>query len=257
MPPCPAWMWSLTWPDPTAACRVTGRAGVAPCRGSCAHPAYGLLTLPCSSQPSREMSCARSTVSTAQPGWQPGPGAGGHEWLPSRPATMHGAPRHPLPALVLGRAQGASPCPLGTWHGEAGRGSQAFCPARHCPMALPGMAVPSIHNSPIFSGTWGLQCHAQAGHSPMSQPVQAGCPPTQESAVGLPSWQGAPAACKGSQSHHALTEAPGFNPCHAAAHCGQLWQSRQPGQAAPSPQSSAQPRAHPVLPAATTGLSQW
>lgn len=143
VPPCPAWMWSLTWPDPTAACRVTGRAGVSPCRGSCAHPAYGLLTLPCSSQPSREMSCARSTVSTAQPGWQPGPGAGGHVWLPSRPATMHGAPRHPLPALVPGRAQGASPCPLGTWHGEAGRGSQASCPARHCPMALPGTVVPS------------------------------------------------------------------------------------------------------------------
>lgn len=36
--------------------------------------------------------------------------------------------------------------------------------------------------------------------------------------MGLPSWHQAPAACKGSQSHHALAEAPRFNPCYAAAH---------------------------------------
>lgn len=129
------------------------------------------------------------------------------------------APRHPFPALVPGRAQGTSPCPWATWH----LGSQARADR---PPAQPGTApwlclawlCPVSHSSLISSGTWGLQCHAQAGHSLMRLPVQAGCPPIQELAVGLLSWHRAPAAYKGSQSHHTLTGAPGFNPCHTAAH---------------------------------------
>lgn len=44
-----AQMWTPTWLDATATHRVTGRAGLAPCWGSCAQPAHGLLALPCRS----------------------------------------------------------------------------------------------------------------------------------------------------------------------------------------------------------------
>lgn len=144
-------------------------------------------------------------------------------------------PGHSLLSLLLGRDQGAFCCPWTLWH----LGSQAWTVRSHSQRSTAtgfcwhGCAV--SHSSPTFSGTWGLQSYAKAGHSLTCLPVWKGCPPTQELAVGLPSLDGAPAAFEGSQSHSALATAPRFNPCRAVAHHRQLWQSRQAEQAVPSP----------------------
>lgn len=127
---------------------------------------------------------------------------------------------------MLGRAQGAFHYPWTKCHlrREEGRGSQASCPVHHCSMALPGTAVPRTDSSLIFSGILVLRCHAQAGHSPMCLPVEAGYPPTQIPAMGLPSWQETLTFCEGSQSYHAVSEAPGFTLCHCC--CPPLGTSR-------------------------------
>lgn len=184
--PCLARIWTLTWLDATATHRVTGRAVLALCWGSCAQPAHKLLTLPCRSQPDREMCSARSTCSnssTAQPGWQPGPSARGHSWLPSRPATTHVPP-----APGAGQGSGGIPLPVGDMTpGELGRGSQASCPARHCPMALPGTAVPRAPQPSHFFRDLNIAmpCPGWGQHD---VPACAGRGP----------WQGASAGCKGS-----------------------------------------------------------
>lgn len=180
--------------------RVMGQAGLAPCRGSCAHPAHGLLTLPRHSWPDGKMSSAcsaHSASSAAQPGWQPGSPAG---WPPR--TCQAGLRGHPA---AHGRHS--------TWGSQAGT---ARPPAQ--PRTAPWLSCSQHPTALPFLGDLGIQCHAQAGHSPMCLPVRAGCPSTQELAVGLPSWHWPPAVCKGSQSHHALAGAPRFNPCHAAAH---------------------------------------
>lgn len=121
---------------------------------------------------------------------------------------------------MLGRAQGAFQYPCTKCHlrKEEGTGSQSSCPVHHCPMALPGTAVPRANSSSIFSEILAPQCYAQAGHSPMCLPLQAGCPPTHMSAMGLPSWQGTLTACESAQSYHAVGGASGCTPCRATAH---------------------------------------
>lgn len=142
---------------------------------------------------------------------------------------------------MLGRAQGAFHYPWTKCHlrREEGRGSQASCPVHHCSMALPGTAVPRTNSSLIFfrSLSTVMPCPGWA------QPNVPAC----GAAMGLPSWQETLTVCEGSQSYHAVSEAPGFTLCHAVAH---HWAPAEHArQAAPAPQSSVQPHAHPVLPA--------
>lgn len=65
-----------------------GRANLAPCRGSCTHPAHGLFTLPSCSQawPGNEL-CSQCLQD--QFGQQPDLSAREHTWLPSRSVIEH------------------------------------------------------------------------------------------------------------------------------------------------------------------------
>lgn len=166
-----------------------------------------------------------------------------------QPAGHHArAPGHPFPALLPGRLRGQLPA----------CGQHGTCGARQGqPGLLPSTALP--HSSawhgtaqrptalPFFEGPG--DCNAT-----MRLPLRAGCPPTGESAIrgGCPPGRGPQMPTRAPSPtvlSLALAGAPRFNPCHAAAHHGQL---RQSGQAAPS-----HPCAHPVLSATATGLSQW
>lgn len=192
-PPYPVWVWSLTWPDPTAACRVMGRAGLALCRCSCAHPVHGLHTLTCCSRPGRETSSAHRARSAAVPSvpaaqQQPGHRAGRHPQLPSRLATAQVPP---------GAGQGSGDIPLLV--GSQAGVSQASCPALGTvPWLCLTRLCPAPHSSPFSSGTWGWQCH-----------VQAALPPRDRARGCLP----------GTRPHlPARAPSPTFNPCYAAAH---------------------------------------
>lgn len=101
-----------------------GRANLAPCWGSCTHPAHGFFTLPSCSQawPSNEL---YSQCLQGQPGQQPAPVPGStYGFLEGQ--SLCSGPGHHFPALVLGRAQGTFHYP---WtkrqlRREEGRGSQ-------------------------------------------------------------------------------------------------------------------------------------
>lgn len=132
--------------------RVTGRAGLAPCRGSCAHPARGLLTLPCHSWPDGKMSsaCSACSVSSAhgahsassgaQPGWQPGPSA-----MAPQQAGHHTRARQGSGGILL---------PMGdTAPGGARQGQPGLLPSP----ALPhGSVVPSTPQLSHFLGDLGI-----------------------------------------------------------------------------------------------------
>lgn len=174
----------------------------------------------------------------------------------SSPAGPHHACalRHSFPALTQGRAQGASHCPWATWHQESQAGAARSSPhPGTAPWLCRARLCSAPHSSPIFSGTWALQCHAQPGQSPTCLLCRLLSLP--EVSLGAAFLAQAPDACKGSQSHHELAGAPGFNSCHAAAH----QPAEQPGRPgctfSPVP-VPAQSHAHPVPPATAMGLSQ-
>lgn len=233
--------------------RVTGQAGLAPCRGSCAHPAGGLLTLPCHSWPDGKMSSAcsarsassahsaHSASSAAQPGWQPGPSA-----MAPQQAGHHAHARQGSRGILL---------PMGdTAPGGARKGQ----PGLLLSPALPhGSVVPSAPQLSHFWGTWGFNAMPMLGTAQCTCLCgQAALPPRSWLWGCLPGTGPQLSARAPSPTMH-LLEYPGLTPATLLPTAGQLWQSRQTGQAAPSPQSSAQPRAHPVLPVTAMGLSQW
>jgi len=197
---------------------MTGRAGLAPCRRSWPHR---ILTLPGRSRPSRETSSAVPAVPSPQPSLvssQVPAQRGTHDSPTGQPSRT--CLQAPLPSPGARQGSGGIPLPVGNMApGKPGKGSQAFCPARHCRMALRGTAGPSTPQlSLFFSGTWGLQCHAQAGHSPMCLPVRTGCPPAQESAGRLPSWHRAQLPAR--------AESVATGPHHGAGHhrgCTHIW----------------------------------
>lgn len=235
-PPYPVWVWSLTWPDPTAACRVMGRAGLALCRCSCAHPVHGLHTLTCCSRPGRETSSAHRARSAAVPSvpaaqQQPGHRAGRHPQLPSRLATTQVPP---------GAGQGSGDIPLLV--GSQAGVSQASCPALGTvPWLCLTQLCPAPHSSPFSSGTRGWQCHVQAALPPRDRP--RGCLPGTR--PHLPARAPSPTM--------RWLKCPGLTLAMLLPTTMQLWQSRQARQAVSSSHSSA----HLILPpTAATGLSQ-
>lgn len=94
--------------------------------------------------------------------------------MAAQPAGHHAhATRQPFPALLPGRAQGASPCLQATWHlGSQGGAARPPAQPGTAPWLCWAQLCPEPHSFPSFSETWGLQCHNVPA-------CAAGCPPTQ------------------------------------------------------------------------------